>query len=126
MVNASLNWASICGVTIAFWSLLAFPASIAQIIFLLQRRADYSTRLIIYNAWRIIIAVARSFGGLLVGGILFFQGWRLDPILQFGVFLLAAGVIAESANSIIGDWTDWKKREALNHMKSIKQVKIEH
>ena len=28
--------------------------------------------------------------GLLCGGILFFQGWRLDPILQFGQFLLAA------------------------------------
>ncbi|MFL0724322.1 MAG: Ycf66 family protein [Prochlorococcus sp.] len=98
MVNASLNWASICGVTIAIWSLLVFPASIAQIIFLLQRRADYSTRLIISTAWRRIIAIALSIGGLLVGGILFFQGWRLDPILQFGMFLLTAGVIAESAN----------------------------
>ncbi|HGY5548181.1 MAG TPA: Ycf66 family protein, partial [Prochlorococcus sp.] len=77
---------------------MVFPASIAQIIFLLQRRADYSTRLIISTAWRRIIAIALSFGGLLVGGILFFQGWRLDPILQFGMFLLTAGVIAESAN----------------------------
>ncbi len=118
MANASLNWASICEVTIAIWSLLVFPASIAQIIFLLQRRADYSTRIIISTAWRRIIAIALSFGGLLVGGILFFQGWRLDPILQFGMFLLTAGVIAESANSIIGDWTDWKNRKASDHMNS--------
>ncbi len=31
--------------------------------------------------------------GLLCGGILFFQGWRLDPILQFGQFLLAGTAI---------------------------------
>ena len=31
--------------------------------------------------------------GLLCGGILFFQGWRLDPILQFGQFLLAGTTV---------------------------------
>ncbi len=31
--------------------------------------------------------------GLLCGFILIFQGWRLDPILQFGQFLLAASVV---------------------------------
>ncbi len=66
MVDTSLNWGSICGVVITIWSLLVFPASIAQIVFLLQRRADKSTRLIISNAWQITITVARSFGGLLV------------------------------------------------------------
>ncbi len=65
-----------------------------------------------------IIAIARSFGGLLVGGIFFFQVWRLDPILQVGITLLTAGVIAESANSVIGDWIDWKGRENVPHTKS--------
>ena len=118
MVNASLNWGSICGVVITIWSLLVFPASIAQIIFLLQRRADHSTRIAISAVNRMIIAIGRSFGGLLVGGIFFFQGWRLDPILQVGIILLTAGVIAESANSVIGDWIDWKGRENVPHTKS--------
>src|SRR6476469_2885198 len=29
---------------------------------------------------------------LLVGGILFFQGWRQDPILQFSQFLLTVAI----------------------------------
>ena len=118
MVDTSLNWGSICGVVITIWSLLVFPASIAQIIFLLQRRADHSTRIAISAVNRMIITIGRSFGDLIVGGIFFPQGWRLDPILQVGIILLTAGVIAESANSIISDWVDWKKRKALNHMKS--------
>ena len=44
----------------------------------------------------LILIIARYFFGLLCAGILFFQGWRLDPILQFGVFLLVLGLVAES------------------------------
>ncbi len=38
--------------------------------------------------------------GLLCGGILFFQGWRLDPILQFGQFLLAGTTIFFAYESV--------------------------
>jgi hypothetical protein len=38
--------------------------------------------------------------GLLCGGILFFQGWRLDPILQFGQFLLAATTVFFAYESV--------------------------
>ena len=44
----------------------------------------------------LILIIGRYFFGLLCSGILFFQGWRLDPILQFGVFLLVLGLVAES------------------------------
>ena len=37
---------------------------------------------------------------LLCGGILVFQGWRLDPILQFNQFLLAASVMFFAYESI--------------------------
>ncbi|MBD2020595.1 Ycf66 family protein [Leptolyngbya sp. FACHB-36] len=37
---------------------------------------------------------------LLCGGILFFQGWRQDPILQFGQFLLTGSVIFFAFESI--------------------------
>ena len=35
---------------------------------------------------------------------MFFQGWRLDPILQFSQFILAVGIIFESAPSIAPDY----------------------
>ena len=44
----------------------------------------------------LILIIGRYVFGLLCAGILFFQGWRLDPILQFGVFLLVLGLVAES------------------------------
>jgi len=38
--------------------------------------------------------------GLLSGGILVFQGWRLDPILAFGQFLLTGSTIFFAAEAI--------------------------
>ena len=72
MVNASLNWASIVGIVLAvggafLYFLRSFRPALAR---------DYD----------VFFAAV----GLLCGGILFFQGWRLDPILQFGQFLLAS------------------------------------
>jgi len=71
VVNASLNWASIVGIVLAvcgggLYFLRSFKPALAR---------DYD----------VFFAAI----GLLCGGILFFQGWRLDPILQFGQFLLA-------------------------------------
>ncbi|NMG60205.1 hypothetical protein E1H12_17190 [Geitlerinema sp. P-1104] len=37
---------------------------------------------------------------LLCGGILFFQGWRLDPILQFGQFLMTGSAVFFAVESI--------------------------
>jgi hypothetical protein len=37
---------------------------------------------------------------LLCGGILFFQGWRQDPILQFGQFLLTGSAIFFAVESV--------------------------
>ncbi len=75
MVNASLNWASIVGIVLAvcgggLYFLRSFKPALAR---------DYD----------VFFAAI----GLLCGGILFFQGWRLDPILQFGQFLLAGTTV---------------------------------
>ena len=75
MVNASLNWASIVGIALAIcggglYFLRSFKPALAR---------DYD----------VFFAAI----GLLCGGILFFQGWRLDPILQFGQFLLAGTTV---------------------------------
>ncbi len=75
LVNASLNWASIVGIVLAVCG--------AGLYFM--------------RSWK--PALARDYDvffaaiGLLCGGILFFQGWRLDPILQFGQFLLAGTTV---------------------------------
>lgn len=38
--------------------------------------------------------------GVLCGGILFFQGWRLDPILMFGQLLLTGSAVFFAVESI--------------------------
>ena len=70
MVNASLNWASIVGIALILASFVPFF------------KQSISTK---YDPFLVPIF-------WLCGSILFFQGWRLDPILQFGQFLLS-GVI---------------------------------
>ncbi len=82
MVNASLNWASIVGIVLAVSGL--FFAYIGS-----------NNRELSSGTESFIAAVL-----LLCGGILFFQGWRLDPILQFGQFLLALVVMWVSVENI--------------------------
>ncbi|MCP9927292.1 Ycf66 family protein [Cyanobium sp. CH-040] len=82
MVNASLNWASIVGIVLAVGGALLyfirnFKPALAR---------DYD----------VFFAAV----GLLCGGILFFQGWRLDPILQFGQFLLAGTTVFFAYESV--------------------------
>ena len=82
MVNASLNWASIVGIVLAvcgggLYFLRSFTPALAR---------DYD----------VFFAAI----GLLCGGILFFQGWRLDPILQFGQFLLAGTTVFFAYESV--------------------------
>ena len=110
MVNASLNWASIIGLILFFYGVLTAPLAIAQIFFILQRRADTSPAVIAKTVVVLMQALGRFFILPVCAGILFFQGWRLDPILQFGQFLLAAGIIFESAPSIASDYQKWRFR----------------
>ncbi len=82
MVNASLNWASSVGIAWAIcggglYFLRSFKPALAR---------DYD----------VFFAAI----GLLCGGILFFQGWRLDPILQFGQFLLAGTTVFFAYESV--------------------------
>jgi hypothetical protein len=81
-VNAFLNWSQFLGVGlagsgIALYALRSMRPKVAR---------DHD----IFFA-----AVA-----LLCGGILFFQGWRQDPILQFGQFLLTGSAIFFAVESI--------------------------
>ena len=112
MVNASLNWASINGLLLFLWGLLATPAGISQVIFYsesINKNEDRSEAFVFKLVYKVLQILGRFLGSLLVGGILFFQGWRLDPILQLGVFLIVLMYIMESANSVLSDYMTWKR-----------------
>ena len=89
MVNASLNWASIVGIILFMCGCI--PLFLERSI---KRPYDL---LVTPVFW-------------LCGGILFFQGWRLDPILQFGQFLLSSIVIFVAYQNI-------KLRQVINKLK---------
>ena len=111
VVNASLNWAAIVGILLF---LAALPGAVTagfQIAFLLGRRKDTSGGIVLATVLRFLILFARLLLLPLIGGILFFQGWRLDPILQFGVFLLAAGYLSELIMSMVYEYGSWLKRK---------------
>jgi len=83
VVNASLNWAAIVGILLF---LAALPGAVTagfQIAFLLGRRKDTSGVVVLATVWRFLMLFARLLLLPLIGGILFFQGYRLDPILQW-------------------------------------------
>lgn len=82
MVNFGLNSASILGIFLAVAG--------ASLYFMRSFRPELSRDQDIFFA-----AV-----GLLCGFILLFQGWRLDPILQFGQFLLTAMAVAFGVETI--------------------------
>ena len=89
MVNASLNWASIVGIALFIAGFIPFF------------KKSISTQ---YDA--LLVPVF-----WLSGSILFFQGWRLDPILQFGQFLLAGVVFFVGYENI-------KLRELIKKLKN--------
>ena len=109
MVGALLNWTSLVGLFLVFYGLATAPLSIAQIFFTLQRGADWSPAVLAKAALVVLQAVGRFVMLPLCGVLLFFQGWRLDPVLQLSLFLLVFGVVAESLPSIVSDYSKWKK-----------------
>ena len=110
MVNASLNWASIAGLFLIFIWIPAIASGVFRIWFTLRRRADTSPRVIFKTLFIIFLTTGRAFCIPLAGAILFFQGWRLDPILQFGQSLLVIGIVVEMVPSFIDDYQSWKSR----------------
>ena len=110
MVNASLNWASIVGIMLFAWGTFAGVLAIPQIIFNLQKRSDATSAVIGKTLLIIFQGLGRLIALPLCGLILFFQGWRLDPILQFEQFLLAIGIVLESSTSIMSDYQKWRIR----------------
>ncbi|XGV98459.1 MAG: Ycf66 family protein [Leptolyngbya sp. BL-A-14] len=82
MVNASLNWSSLLGVALVVLGL-----------FLMIMRGRQSSQAN-YSGQDLPLAVIY----LIAGFILFFRGWRLDPILQFAQLLLVGSIIYRVIN----------------------------
>ncbi|UBF23806.1 Ycf66 family protein [Kovacikia minuta CCNUW1] len=79
MVNVGLNIVSLLGILLAlFGLLLPFLGASFRRPFRLEN---------------LIQDIILAFIYFLVGGILFFQGWRLDPVLQFMQVLLIGSTI---------------------------------
>ena len=102
MVNASLNWASIFGFILVIWGLISAPLAIAQVVMFSQIKNKDTTN-ILKIIYVFLITPLRFIGSLFVGGILFFQGWRLDPILQLGMFVFIFMYLSEAAFGFLRD-----------------------
>ena len=102
MANASINWASIVGILLAIWGLISAPLAITQIVMFLNKNTKDSTS-ILKIIYIFLVTPLRFIGSFLVGGILFFQGWRLDPILQFGMFVFIFMYLSEAAFGCLRD-----------------------
>ena len=75
--------------------------------------------------WLLVTLAGRCIALPLVGLILFFQGWRLDPLLQFGLTMLVWGTIVESIPSIRADHRALQQRSAEDVQQSSRQRALE-
>jgi hypothetical protein len=81
-LNFGLNFASLLGI---IYFIFGICYLISMITFLTQRANSLrGTSLVLYILQALVIPIFISFCGF----ILIFQGWRLDPILQFQQLLL--------------------------------------
>ena len=106
----ALNWTSLSALLLLALWLVSVPSAAFQIWFLLTRRADTTPRVLISTIQRFVTGVGRLVGLPAAGAILFFQGWRLDPILQTAVLLLTFGLVLASSNGIVADYNGWRAR----------------
>ncbi|MEH2092849.1 hypothetical protein CDG77_27370 [Nostoc sp. 'Peltigera membranacea cyanobiont' 213] len=94
-VNFGVNSGSLLGIIYLLWAIIYLILTVA---WLSQR----GTRL---RGWALALYIIQLIFTpiimLLIGTILFFQGWRLDPILQFGQFLSLLLILYLSIKDIV-------------------------
>ncbi len=121
MVHLSLNWATIWGLLLMALWVPALVASLRRFDLLMDRDQPSASLKGLRLALFLITLAGRCIALPLVGSILFFQGWRLDPILQFGLGLLVLGTIVESIPSIRADHSALQQRSAKDDQLSSRQ-----
>lgn len=95
MVNIAFSFASLLGLLDVLLALFYLFISIAIPV---NRSRMIGTLGIVLYVLQAIFAPAFL---AIAGAILFFQGWRLDPVVQFAYFLLNALVILLAVKDIL-------------------------
>ena len=111
MINASLNWASWCGIALIVAWFFSVPASGMQIWFLLNRRADPTPEVVRRALLKGAFGLLRLIGMPTAAVTLFFQGWRLDPPFQATIWILALGWMAEITSSAVAEYSAMRNRD---------------
>ena len=125
MMNVYLNWATIWGlVLMALW-VPALVVSLRRFDVLMDRDQPRESLQGLGLLWLLVTLAGRCIAIPLVGSIMFFQGWRLDPILQFALTLLVWGTIVESIPSIRADHRALQQRSAEDGEQSSRQRALE-
>ena len=125
MVNASLNWASLWGLLLMALWVPALVVSLRRFDVLMDRDQPRESLQGLGLLWLLVTLAGRCIAIPLVGSIMFFQGWRLDPILQFALTLLVWGTIVESIPSIRADHRALQQRSAEDGEQSSRQRALE-
>ena len=125
MVMYVLNWASLWGLLLMALWVPALLVSLRRFDVLMDRDQPRETLQGLRLVWLLVTLAGRCIALPLVGLILFFQGWRLDPLLQFGLTMLVWGTIVESIPSIRADHRALQQRSAEDVQQSSRQRALE-
>ena len=125
MVMYVLNWASLWGLLLMALWVPALLVSLRRFDVLMDRDQPRETLQGLRLVWLLVTLAGRCIALPLVGSILFFQGWRLDPLLQFGLTMLVWGTIVESIPSIRADHRALQQRSAEDVQQSSRQRALE-
>ena len=125
MVMYVLNWASLWGLLLMALWVPALLVSLRRFDVLMDRDQPRETLQGLRLVWLLVTLAGRCIALPLVGLILFFQGWRLDPLLQFGLTMLVWGTIVESIPSIRADHRALQQRSAEDAQQSSRQRALE-
>lgn len=115
--NGIVNFASLAGIILLLFSLPAALAAAMQIRFLIGCRKERATAIVFAIVLQFIYLFARLLGLPLIGGILFFQGWKLEPIFGFTFFLLGLAYISELVINFKSQRDAWRLRKNLSNPK---------
>ena len=116
--NGIVNFASLTGIILLLFSLPAALAAAMQIRFLIGCRKERTAAIIFVTILQFIHLFARLFGLPLIAGILFFQGWKLEPIFVFAFFFLGLGYLSELVMNFKNQLDAWRLRKNLSNPKS--------
>ena len=125
MVMYVLNWASLWGLLLMALWVPALLVSLRRFDVLMDRDQPRESLQGLRLVWLLVTLAGRCIALPLVGLILFFQGWRLDPLLQFGLTMLVWGTIVESIPSIRADHRALQQRSAEDVQQSSRQRALE-